>query len=100
MISKGSQIDYFCQQKFFPLMNLKEYLEKKQITYRECADGLGIHLHSLKNIVYGKRKPGLGLALRIEEFTNGEVSPRDLIDDVNKNLQTKPKRKSLKKQIE
>lgn len=80
-------------------MNLKEYLEEYQITYREFADKLGIHLHSLKNIVYGKRKPGLRLALQIEECIKGKVSPRDLTDYFNTIPQKKSQRKSVKKQI-
>lgn len=36
-------------------MNLREYLDENRITYREFAEKLGIHLQSLKNIVYGVR---------------------------------------------
>jgi transcriptional regulator with XRE-family HTH domain len=79
-------------------MNLKEYLDENRITYREFAEKLGIHLQSLKNIAYGKRKPSLGLALQIEEHTSGKVTPRDLIDEFNV-PQTKSKRKSVRKQL-
>ena len=41
-------------------------------------------LQSLKNIAYGIRKPGLSLALRIEEMTESKVTPRSLIADFKK----------------
>lgn len=78
-------------------MNLKEYLDEKRMTYREFAEILGIHLHSLKNIVYGKRNPGLALALKIEIYTDGEVTTEDLMKNI---VPSKLKRKSVRKQIE
>lgn len=84
---------YYCQENF---MNLREYLEEERLTYREFAEKLGIHIQSLKNIAYGVRKPGLGLALRIEELTEGKVTPRSLIDEAEN---VPLKRKTLRKQI-
>lgn len=60
-------------------MNLKEYLEEKRLTYREFAEKLQIHPQSLQNIAYGKKKPSLELAVKIEELTNGELTPKDLL---------------------
>lgn len=76
-------------------MQLREYLDQNRITYREFAEELGIHLQSLKNIAYGVRKPGLGLALKIEQLTNGAVTPKELIE--YSPPATKPKRKYVSK---
>lgn len=62
-------------------MNLKEYLEEKRLTYREFAEKLGIRTQSLQTIVYGKRKPSLDLAVKIQELTEGAITPKDLLDD-------------------
>jgi transcriptional regulator with XRE-family HTH domain len=76
-------------------MSLREYLDEKRMTYREFAEKLGIHLQSLKNIAYGKKKPSLELALKIEELTG--ITPRELMSAF---VETpKLKRKSLKKDI-
>ncbi|MCE2982758.1 MAG: helix-turn-helix domain-containing protein [Parachlamydia sp.] len=77
-------------------MDLKEYLEEHRLTYREFAESLEIHLFSLKNIVYGKRRPSIQLATKIELLTNGKVTVEDLL----KEQPGKPtKRKSLKKTL-
>lgn len=60
-------------------MNLKEYLEEHRLTYREFAEKLGIRLQSLQGVVYGTRKPSLDLAVKIEELTGGEITPKDLL---------------------
>ena len=79
------------------LMNLKEYLDKNKVTQREFAEKLDVHIHSLKNIVYGKRKPSLELALRIEEFSNGDVLPNDLLNHFNRVQRAAQKPKKRKK---
>ena len=54
-------------------MVLKEYLDEQRITYREFAEKLGIHVQTVQNIAYGKRRPSLELAVKIEEITNGRI---------------------------
>ena len=80
-------------------MQLREYLDQERITYREFAEKLGIHIQTAKNIAYGVRKPGLGLALQIEELTGGKVTPRELMDTCTEPQKSKPKRKSVSKRI-
>lgn len=70
-----------CQEK---IMQLREYLDKIKATYQDMADKLGIHPQSLKNIACGRRSPGLKLSLKIEELTNGEVTPRELAEPFEK----------------
>ena len=79
-------------------MLLREYLQKEGITYREFAEKLGIHIHSLKNIAYGVRSPSLKLSMQIEDATNGQVTSRELFHDFEKISQAKVKPKPTKKQ--
>lgn len=81
-------------------MNLKQYLDKKRLTYREFAEQLEIQPQSLQSIAYGRRKPSLDLAVKIEELSNGELTPKDLLDYFNNPPKKKPKRKYVKKRIE
>ena len=78
-------------------MNFREYLDKHGITYREFAEKLGIHPQSLKNIACGMRRPGLRLSLKIEELTNGEVTPRELVENFEITLKNKENCKSKDK---
>jgi transcriptional regulator with XRE-family HTH domain len=64
-------------------MHLKEYLEEKGLSYSAFAKQLGIHIQYIKSISCGIRSPGLKLALRIEELTEGKVTPREMIDNFN-----------------
>jgi transcriptional regulator with XRE-family HTH domain len=80
-------------------MQLREFLDQERITYREFAEKLGIHIQSAKNIAYGVRKPGLKLALQIEEFTGGKVTPRELMEYSNEPTKSKPKRKYVSKRL-
>ncbi|MBS0656123.1 MAG: helix-turn-helix transcriptional regulator [Verrucomicrobia bacterium] len=78
-------------------MDLREYLDKKKITYGAFAETLGVHEQTIKNIACGIRKPGLKLALRIEELSEGNVTPRELIDSFENGSKTTFKRKSFRK---
>ncbi|KAF3362886.1 hypothetical protein PHSC3_000420 [Chlamydiales bacterium STE3] len=73
-------------------MKLKKYLHDKKIRYRDFAEKLGINEQSLKNIVACTRRPGLLLALKIEQLTNGEITPAQLVEDFEK---SKAKRVAL-----
>lgn len=61
-------------------MNIKEYLRKKGITSKEAAEQLGIHDSYLRLIWRGARAPGPKLALKIQEWTQGELKTEDMID--------------------
>lgn len=80
-------------------MHLREYLDQERMTYREFAEKIGIHIQSAKNIAYGSRKPGLKLALQIEEFTGGKVTPRELMEYGDELPKTKLKRKYVSKRL-
>ncbi len=92
----SSLFDYLCQRE---IMLLREYLDKKLITYREFAEKLGIHLQSAKNIAYGKRQPSLGLALKIETLTGGKVKVKELVKNLKDPSEIKQKRKFVGKRL-
>ena len=79
------------------MKNLKQYLDENRITYREFAEKLEIQLSSLKNIVYGKRRPSLEVAAKIEDLTNGEIRLRNLLAAFDKIRKADPKKKTSRK---
>lgn len=81
-------------------MDVKKYLDEKRLTYREFAEKLGIRIQYLQSIAYGKRKPSLDLAVKIEELTNGELTPKDLLHYFNNPPTKKPQRKYVKKDVD
>lgn len=60
-------------------MDLKTWLKMKGIMQKDFAAQMGIKPSSLSLILQGKIKPRLPVALKIEEFTQGEVSRIDLL---------------------
>lgn len=74
-------------------MNLKEYLEEIRSTYREFAEKLDIRPQYLQSIAYGKKKPSLELAVKIEELTHGKVTPKELLEHCNHPSKIATKRK-------
>lgn len=61
-------------------MKLKDYIESRQFTQKEFAERIGISLTALRTYISGARLAPLDVAFRIEEFTNGKVAPRNLLD--------------------
>jgi len=59
-------------------MKLKEYLKMKGLTEYDFADILGITQPHVNYIVNGKKNASAGLAKRIEDVTNGQVTFNDL----------------------
>lgn len=59
-------------------MKLKEYLKMKCLTEYDFADILGITQPHVNYIVNGKKNASAGLAKRIEDVTNGQVTFNDL----------------------
>lgn len=62
-------------------MKLTEYLETAGITITEMAGKCGISFHQLYNLKRGRGNPSIGSALAIEHYTQGKVSPKDLISE-------------------
>ena len=59
-------------------MTLSEYLAAKDIKPSQFAESVPCEPSTITRILKGERGASLGLALRIEEITEGAVTPRDL----------------------
>lgn len=60
---------------------LKEYRAKARLTLAELADRVGVKKAALSKIENRTRLPSMGLAARIQEATNGAVTPNDFLSE-------------------
>jgi transcriptional regulator with XRE-family HTH domain len=60
-------------------VTLKKWRESKGLTQQELATELGIHVQYVSALERGARRPGMGVATRIREFTEGAVSIDQLV---------------------
>lgn len=61
-------------------MTLLEWLKQRpDVTVRALAELLGESVSTVSKWVYGQRQPSLQNAVKIEDFTNGEVKARDML---------------------
>lgn len=60
---------------------MKFYLFKHNLPVKKCAADLQISTSYLYQILSKERKPSLALALKIEHYTQGEVTVNDLLGD-------------------
>jgi len=60
-------------------MELAEYRWKARTTYQKIADKVGVSRYYLNSVALGKIKPGYHLCVRIEQFTEGKVTVRELL---------------------
>lgn len=58
---------------------MKTYLFKHDIPIKQCAGELGISTSYLYQLLKKERKPSLALAIKIEKYTNGEVTAAELM---------------------
>lgn len=63
-------------------MKLKEYLKTSSLSLEELAAATGAKPSYLKRLASGAQKPGPGLAIKIEEATQGKVRRADLRPDL------------------
>ncbi|MCB1075662.1 MAG: helix-turn-helix domain-containing protein [Simkania sp.] len=63
---------------------MKAYLFKYDLPVKKFASDLGISTSYLYQLLKKERKPSLELALRIELYTNGEVTAKELIEGKGK----------------
>lgn len=59
---------------------MKDFLFKNNLPVKQCAGDLGISVSYLYQLLKKERKPSLSLALKIEQYTQGEVSVSDLLE--------------------
>lgn len=60
-------------------MNLGEFLERSGTTMTAFAAGLGVGVSTVHGWVSGRRLPGLEMAARIREATDGSVTFDDFL---------------------
>ena len=65
-------------------MTLKEYLQVKGLYYRDVAKDLGVNRVYFNAILNGAAKPGARLCVKIEQYTQGFVTFRELRPDIFK----------------
>ncbi len=61
-------------------VTLRAYIEKKQVTITEFAASCGLGFYQVQYILRGGSPP-LKNAIRIERFTNGEVTCKTLLPE-------------------
>lgn len=61
-------------------MNLKDYLKENNFSRSEFASKCGLSLYTLDNILMG-RSTTLINSLKIQQATEGQVKPIDLLGD-------------------
>ena len=60
-------------------MDLKLYLESRNLTHAEFAAMVGVTPSSISNYICGTRQPTLKIGRAIEKATRGKVSIEDLL---------------------
>lgn len=61
-------------------MKLQKFLQINEITQEEFASKVGVSRPWITYIVNEVRNPSIGLSMRIEEATNGQVTIKDLFN--------------------
>jgi transcriptional regulator with XRE-family HTH domain len=59
-------------------MNLETWQKQNNISDKELAAKVGIHVSFLSHIRAGRKSPSLNTALKIESATGGNVTVREL----------------------
>lgn len=54
--------------------SLQDWRKSKALTQQELADALGIHVQYLSAIERGARRPGMQVATKIRDYTDGAIS--------------------------
>jgi len=70
-----NKIEFRMQRSFVENFNLSDYLNHKKITQSKLAQDMGCSRQFIHNLILGKKTPGLELAVKIEEWSNGDVHP-------------------------
>jgi hypothetical protein len=62
-------------------MKLSKYLRDHDFTATDCANGVGVPISCITRLLSGERLVGLKTAVGIEEWSNGKVLPKDLLNE-------------------
>lgn len=69
-------------------MQLREYLDKQDLSMEDAAKKLGVAYGTIHNLLNG-RDIKLSIAMRIEKATQGKVTCKDLFENTQRNQQNK-----------
>ena len=61
-------------------MTLREYKDKYKVRLADMADALGISIAHASDLVNANKGCSLQIAVKIEDYTKGKVSCRDLYE--------------------
>ena len=61
-------------------MNLRDYLHVKRMTVTALAKELGLNRMYLNSVKTGKKKCSILLAKKLEDYTNGAVKMKDMLE--------------------
>lgn len=70
-------------------LTIQQYLDKNNETQKDFAKRIGVSKNTISNYICSNRKPTLGIAMRIQEATKGEVSIQGLLKYWEKNVRRK-----------
>ncbi|KZX00094.1 hypothetical protein JL49_13450 [Pseudoalteromonas luteoviolacea] len=59
-------------------MQLIDWVARNEVSLSELAEHLGKSFYTVRSYVYGHRKVPLEVGVKIGEYTNGEVTQKDL----------------------
>jgi len=60
-------------------MKLKDYLDSRNLGYKEFSDMIGISQSALSNYIHFRREPRKAIRNKIIKVTKGKVSLQDLL---------------------
>jgi plasmid maintenance system antidote protein VapI len=63
-------------------MKLDQWLSRENIKQKDFAASVGASTATISELINGKTWIGRSLAIRIAEFTNGEVTAHDFTEEV------------------
>jgi hypothetical protein len=78
-------------------MQLKEYINRYCIIPSQMARKMKAYPNAIYRIMHHGTLPSLQIALRIEDFTDGKVTPRDIYNECIE-LKEKKKERDKKRQ--
>jgi transcriptional regulator with XRE-family HTH domain len=79
---------------------VKDYLFRKNLTVKKFAADLEISTSYLYQLLRGERKPSLQLAHKIEKYTSGEISVKDLLSEILQRKYVPSRELDLQKELE
>jgi transcriptional regulator with XRE-family HTH domain len=77
-MEKKSPIFYHANWKIRKPMDLKTYLELKNINVKDFAEIVGVNSATISRYINWQRKPDIVIANRIVKATKGKVTHQDL----------------------